>query len=73
MESPLRWSLVYCPKILVLRAPQIVGRYDKWEPAMDFVQDVMKKFAPVDVCLGPKLGSWGILSADYVACMMIDL
>lgn len=32
-------------------------RYGKWEPAMDFVQETMKKFAPVDVLLGFSQGS----------------
>ena len=33
-----------------LRSLSSDARYGKWEPAMDFVQETMKKFAPVDVC-----------------------
>eukprot|EP00913_Durusdinium_trenchii_P016750 g15744.t1 len=41
-------------------------RYDKWEPAMKFVQEIMTKMAPIDVLLGFSQGS--NLSHPLAAC-----
>jgi hypothetical protein len=42
----------------LLQVPNANARYGKWEPAMDFVQETMKKFAPVDVCHAAMQNKW---------------